>query len=101
MGIKSKISGKLGSVAKHADMLGAVGGYLGTIAGAGEMIGSGAFVQDVVDMHRNAVQRHNVAALPEILKIAENQHIRLMGLECRRMTLDDLFVSLTGRRLND
>lgn len=42
-----------------------------------------------------------LVALPEILKIAEAGNIRLLGLECRRMTLDDLFVSLTGRRLND
>ena len=42
-----------------------------------------------------------LAALPEILKIAELENIKLLGLECRRMTLDDLFVSLTGRRLND
>ena len=40
-------------------------------------------------------------ALPDVLRIIEEAHIRLTGLECRRMTLDDLFVSLTGRRLID
>ena len=42
-----------------------------------------------------------LVALPEILKMVEQENIRLLGLECRRMTLDDLFVSLTGRRLTD
>lgn len=40
-------------------------------------------------------------ALPDVLRNAENAQVRITGLECRRMTLDDLFVSLTGRRLND
>jgi len=40
-------------------------------------------------------------ALPELLKKAESVHQKMLGLECRRMTLDDLFVSLTGRRLTD
>ncbi|UCE05398.1 MAG: ABC transporter ATP-binding protein, partial [bacterium] len=38
--------------------------------------------------------------LPHFLTFLEKQNIRLSSLECRRRTLDDLFISLTGRRLD-
>ena len=40
-------------------------------------------------------------ALPDILKQSESTGIGIDALTCRRMTLDDLFISLTGRRLVD
>ncbi|KPK85674.1 MAG: hypothetical protein AMS27_06665 [Bacteroides sp. SM23_62_1] len=40
-------------------------------------------------------------ALPDILDRADPDNHKIIGLECRKMTLDDLFVSLTGRRLTD
>ncbi len=40
-------------------------------------------------------------SLPLLIKKAEQENIRLESLECRRMTLDDLFIKLTGRRLSD
>jgi len=40
-------------------------------------------------------------ALPQILEKTSSGKYKIMGLECRKMTLDDLFISLTGRRLND
>jgi ABC-2 type transport system ATP-binding protein len=40
-------------------------------------------------------------ALPYILQKTGSDKYRIFGLECRKMTLDDLFISLTGRRLND
>jgi len=40
-------------------------------------------------------------ALPEFLNRLNYQGLRLKSLESRRKTLDDLFVSLTGRRLNE
>jgi ABC-2 type transport system ATP-binding protein len=39
--------------------------------------------------------------LPHFLAFLEKQNIRLKSLECRRRTLDDLFISLTGRRLDE
>lgn len=39
--------------------------------------------------------------LPEFLKFLNNNNFRLRHLECRRKTLDDLFTSMTGRRLNE
>jgi ABC-2 type transport system ATP-binding protein len=38
-------------------------------------------------------------ALPEILERSESSGTGIGALTCRRMTLDDLFISLTGRRL--
>lgn len=39
--------------------------------------------------------------LPDFLTYLTKQNIRLKTLECRRRTLDDLFTTLTGRRLNE
>ena len=42
-----------------------------------------------------------VTTLPLFMNWAEKQVIKLKSLECRRMTLDDLFIQMTGRRLNE
>ncbi|MBN2071159.1 MAG: ABC transporter ATP-binding protein [Candidatus Krumholzibacteriota bacterium] len=42
-----------------------------------------------------------VAVLPGLLSLVERERLDLKRLECRKMNLDDLFVSLTGRRLHD
>ena len=39
--------------------------------------------------------------LPLFLKLVENSSISLTSLECRRRTLDDLFLAMSGRRLDD
>ncbi|MEJ2052868.1 MAG: ABC transporter ATP-binding protein [Calditrichaceae bacterium] len=39
--------------------------------------------------------------LPRFLKYLEQNDLHLTNLECRRKTLDDLFITLTGRRLDD
>ncbi len=41
-----------------------------------------------------------VETLPLLLKRLEDSKTEIAGLECRTLTLDDLFVSMTGRRLN-
>jgi ABC-2 type transport system ATP-binding protein len=41
------------------------------------------------------------AQLPEFLSFLRRHELRLKNLECRRRTLDDLFTSLTGRRLHE
>jgi ABC-2 type transport system ATP-binding protein len=41
-----------------------------------------------------------VNTLPEFLKQIHNSKLKLDTLECRKMTLDDLFLNLTGRRLD-
>ena len=40
-------------------------------------------------------------SLPEFLAFLKSRSIKLRNLECRRKTLDDLFVSLTGRKINE
>ena len=42
-----------------------------------------------------------VEYLPIFLKFSEENNLSLSSLECRKMTLDDLFISMTGRHLND
>ncbi len=44
--------------------------------------------------------RNTAKDLPVILDKIKQQHLTLKTLECRRMTLDDLFISMTGRHLN-
>lgn len=41
-----------------------------------------------------------VSYLPLFLAFIKNQQLALTSLECRKMTLDDLFIAMTGRHLN-
>jgi ABC-2 type transport system ATP-binding protein len=44
----------------------------------------------------------NIAAtLPEILSSIASQNVKVSALECRKITLDDLFISMTGRHLHE
>lgn len=40
-------------------------------------------------------------SLPEILNLISEQKVKATELECRKMTLDDLFISMTGRHLHE
>jgi len=42
-----------------------------------------------------------VSYLPRFLENMRRNNIELHSLECKKMTLDDLFISLTGRSLNE
>ncbi|MDN5200578.1 ABC transporter ATP-binding protein [Fulvivirgaceae bacterium BMA10] len=42
-----------------------------------------------------------VSYLPKFLDVVKQNNLNLTSLECRKMTLDDLFISMTGRHLND
>lgn len=42
-----------------------------------------------------------IKALPYVLEKSDSAKYKIIGLECRKTTLDDLFISLTGRRLTD
>jgi ABC-2 type transport system ATP-binding protein len=39
--------------------------------------------------------------LPAFMTFMKSKNISLKHMECHRRTLDDLFVSLTGRKIND
>jgi ABC-2 type transport system ATP-binding protein len=39
--------------------------------------------------------------LPEFLNFLKQKNLRLKNLECRKITLDDLFTSMTGRHLHE
>jgi ABC-2 type transport system ATP-binding protein len=45
--------------------------------------------------------RHFETDLPEFMTYLKSKNISLKHMECRRKTLDDLFVSLTGRKINE
>jgi ABC-2 type transport system ATP-binding protein len=42
-----------------------------------------------------------VEDLPKFMKVLADNHLTLRTLGCRKMTLDDLFVEMTGRRLEE
>jgi ABC-2 type transport system ATP-binding protein len=42
-----------------------------------------------------------VTSLPRFLETVEREKVSLLTLECRKMNLDDLFISLTGRHLHE
>jgi ABC-2 type transport system ATP-binding protein len=42
---------------------------------------------------------HIVKTLPEILKRAEKENAEILSIQSRTMTLDDLFITMTGRHL--
>ena len=42
-----------------------------------------------------------VSYLPQFMQSIEQKNLNLTSLECRKMTLDDLFISMTGKHLNE
>ncbi len=45
------------------------------------------------------IVKNLVEYLPGFLRFIEDKKIKLTSLECRKMTLDDLFIAMTGRHL--
>ena len=45
--------------------------------------------------------RHFENELPEFISFIKSKDLHLKHMECRRKTLDDLFVSLTGRKIDE
>ncbi|HEY4798193.1 MAG TPA: ABC transporter ATP-binding protein [Bacteroidia bacterium] len=41
------------------------------------------------------------SSLPPFLEEMKQKEIKIKSLECRKMTLDDIFISMTGRRLDE
>jgi hypothetical protein len=39
--------------------------------------------------------------LPQFFSYLQRHHLHLLNMECRRQTLNDLFIALTGRKLDD
>ncbi len=39
--------------------------------------------------------------LPQLMELLQKKDIEIKSLECRKKTLDDLFVAMTGRRLDE
>ncbi|HVO76787.1 MAG TPA: ABC transporter ATP-binding protein [Candidatus Bathyarchaeia archaeon] len=42
-----------------------------------------------------------LGSLPRFLEVVERERLSISQLECRKMNLDDLFISLTGRHLHE
>jgi len=51
--------------------------------------------------HGKLIVRSIIDQLPEFLKRIHDNGIKLTQLECRKLTLDDLFISMTGKHLGD
>jgi len=49
----------------------------------------------------SVILSHIETELPEFIEFISINKLRLKTLECRRKTLDDLFIEMTGRRLDD
>jgi ABC-2 type transport system ATP-binding protein len=58
-------------------------------------------VWDDAGRSANLYVRDIVTSLPRFLETVDRERLSLRQLECRRMNLDDLFISLTGRHLHE
>ena len=56
---------------------------------------------DPVSMKGEIVVENLVTYLPQLLEVVNQNGTKLTALECRKMTLDDLFISMTGRHLSE
>ena len=57
--------------------------------------------RDISGERGSVTLRHFETDLPEFMAYLRSKNISLKNMECRRKTLDDLFVSLTGRKINE
>ena len=58
-------------------------------------------IWDANSLNGKLIVRSIVDQLPVFLQKAESNGIKLTRLECRKLTLDDLFISMTGKHLGD
>jgi ABC-2 type transport system ATP-binding protein len=58
-------------------------------------------IWDAKDRNWRLMVNDIVSYLPRFLEALPAQDLTLKSLECRKMTLDDLFIAMTGRRLDD
>jgi ABC-2 type transport system ATP-binding protein len=64
-------------------------------------LGVNHYAWDRAEM-KGTLELENIARnLPQVLAMIQSHNIALNYIETRRMTLDDLFISMTGRRLNE
>ena len=57
--------------------------------------------RDISGERGSVALKHFETDLPEFMAYLKSKSISLKHMECRRKTLDDLFVSLTGRKINE
>lgn len=60
--VKGKVSSAVSKISKRADMLGALVGYFGTMDNLAKHWGGTEGLGDIVNIHINAVTKHNIAA---------------------------------------
>ncbi len=63
----------------------------------------GVFKQiwDANTLNGKLIVQNIIEQLPKFLQKVEQNGIKLTRLECRKLTLDDLFISMTGKHLGD
>ncbi|GAB3437971.1 ATP-binding cassette domain-containing protein [Streptomonospora sediminis] len=95
--LKSKVSGDLFTVelAEDADS--------GTAGAAADIAGAVPTAHDVESVDGTVRFRvaHGDTVTPEVVRAMDAAGIRLRGTRVQRPTLDDVFLSLTGRRLRE
>jgi ABC-2 type transport system ATP-binding protein len=57
--------------------------------------------RDISGEKGSVVLNHFETDLPEFMSLLKSKNISLSNMECRRKTLDDLFVELTGRKIDE
>lgn len=57
--------------------------------------------RDISGDRGSVTLKHFETDLPQFMTYLRSKNISLKHMECRRKTLDDLFVSLTGRKINE
>lgn len=57
--------------------------------------------RDISGDRGSVTLKHFETDLPEFMAYLKSKNISLKHMECRRKTLDDLFVALTGRKINE
>jgi ABC-2 type transport system ATP-binding protein len=57
--------------------------------------------RDISGDRGSVMLKHFETELPEFMAYLKSKNISLKHMECRKRTLDDLFVSLTGRKINE
>jgi len=75
----------------------------GAMTRARELIAAQAYVREITDEgdHLRLYVEDGSAALPDLLRLLDGEHIALRSISLSEPTLDDVFLHQTGRSLRD
>jgi len=76
----------------------------GTASKAADLLAAESFVRDLEDREEGTLRLHvdaGATAIPQILRVLDGAGIELDGIELHRPSLDDVFLTKTGRSLRE